>query len=472
MMTKQTMSWRGTYVRVISDNFFVPLASPNKLVYWECICKLFSIMNHQLSFGVERDVLVEELQYYFEQAQAVSIEDDEITGKSNRDKANWMLRRLEFYGWIEIETDKSYVQRVSFNEYAVKMIKTFLEIADGKKIEYQGYIYTIYSLVRSNTGNPGIELLSIVENTDMLITGLKNLNSGIKHYIDELTKYKTPAEIMNVLFDDYIENIVDKAYHRLLTSDNVSKFRPEIVERLESKSQSKTYVEKASREIAGIREITIEEAEELVYQYIHEVVDAFLNIDDILAEINQKNTQYQRAAINRAKFFLIGGEDVRGQIKEILSSLNEEINGENMDLAGIYRITYLDELIRIYSVGVLDEKSLYVPIEGKKEFKPVELMADKPDEKLRQEKLNHMIKKMERVLNPQKINDYVTECMKDKHQILASQLPLHNTEDFVRMIYVRLYGQRKNMKYRIKTGEEIKVNGYRFQDYEIHRKES
>ena len=51
---------------IIDEHFFVPLASPNKLVYWECICKLFSVMDHQLSFGVERDVLVEELQYYFE----------------------------------------------------------------------------------------------------------------------------------------------------------------------------------------------------------------------------------------------------------------------------------------------------------------------------------------------------------------------------------------------------------------------
>ena len=94
----------------------------------------------------------------------------------------------------------------------------------------------------------------------MLITGLKNLSSGIKHYIDELTKYKTPAEIMDVLFNDYIENIVDKAYHRLLTSDNVSKFRPEIIERLESKSHSKAYVEKAGAELASIREIAPEEA--------------------------------------------------------------------------------------------------------------------------------------------------------------------------------------------------------------------
>ena len=348
----------------------MPLASPNKVVYWECICKLFSVMDHQLSFGVERDVLVEELQYYFEASQATDIVGEDVEGKSARDKANWMIRKLENYGWIDIETDKSYVQRVNFKEYAVKVIRTLLEIAEGKQIEYQGYIYTIYSLVRGTTDNPGIVLLSIVENTDMLITGLKNLSSSIKHYIDELTKYKTPAEIMSVLFNDYIENIVDKAYHRLLTSDNVSKFRPEIIERLESKSRSKSYVDKASEELAGIREISKDEAEELVYHYIHQVIDAFQNMDEILSEINRKNTQYQRAAINRAKFYLIGGEDVRGQIKEILSGMNEKINREEMDLSGIYRIEFMDELIRIYSSAVLDEKSLYTPIEGKKHLNP------------------------------------------------------------------------------------------------------
>lgn len=41
-------------------------------------------------------------------------------------------------GWIEVETDKSYVQRVNFKEYAVKVIKTLLDIADGKQIEYHG----------------------------------------------------------------------------------------------------------------------------------------------------------------------------------------------------------------------------------------------------------------------------------------------------------------------------------------------
>ncbi len=456
---------------VIDEHFFVPLASPNKTVYWECICKLFSVMDHQLSFGVERDVLVEELEYYFEQTQASELEGEEVEGKPARDKANWMLRKLENYGWIDIETDKSYVQRINFKEYAVKVIKTFLEIAEGKQIEYQGYIYTIYSLVRSATDNPGIVLLSIVENTDMLITGLKNLSSGIKHYIDELTRYKTPAEIMNVLFNDYIENIVDKAYHRLLTSDNVSKFRPEIIERLESKSRSKSYVEKASRELAGIREISKDEAEELVYHYIHQVIDAFQNMDEILLEINRKNTQYQRAAINRAKFYLIGGEDVRGQIKEILSGMNEEINQDNKDLDGIYRIGFMDELIRIYSSAVLDEKSLYTPIEGKKAFEPEMLLYEEPDQKLRDEKMRRMLEKLAKVLNPEKINNYVEKQLGDRQEMLASELPLGNTDDFVKMIYIRLYGQRKNMKYTIAVKEMIKKDGYRFTDFTIHRKE-
>lgn len=452
---------------ILGDNFFVPLSSPNKIIYWDCIVKLFSVMDHQLSFGVERDYLVEELQYYFEQGQSADIIDVDMNGRSARDKANWMLRKLEAYGWVDIETDKNYIQRVNFKEHAVKVIRTLLDISDGKRIEYQGYIYVIYQMVKSNTDKPGVALHTIVENTDMLITGLKNLNSSIKAYIDDLTKYKTPAEIMDVLFNDYIENIVDKAYHRLLTSDNVSKFRPEIIERLESKSRSKTYVDKAAADLSEMREITIEEATELVYTYIHQVVDAFNNMDEILSEINQKNTRYQRAAINRAKFFLIGGEDVRGQLKDIISAIGEKMNDENLDMGGIYRISYIEELFRLYSSAVMDENSLYTPIEGKKVFKPQAVVDDEVDEKIKNEKLRRMAEKLAKVLSPVRIEEYVKKQMQGKSRMRASAFPLNNTEDFVKIIYIRLYGQRKNMSYTIRSCEPVEINGYSFADFEI-----
>ena len=57
---------------IIPEHFFGPLASSNRIVYWDCIVKLFSVMDRQLSFGVERDVLVDELQYYFDSAMCSS----------------------------------------------------------------------------------------------------------------------------------------------------------------------------------------------------------------------------------------------------------------------------------------------------------------------------------------------------------------------------------------------------------------
>ena len=451
-------------------NFFVPLSSPNRIVYWDCICRLFSVMEHQLSFGVEREVLVDELQYYFEQSAAADVVDEEFAEADSRGKANGILRKLEFYGWIEIETDKNYVQRVNFMDYAVRLIKTLLEIADGRKVEYQGYIYTIYSLVRANTDHPGVVLLQILENTDLLITGLKNLNSNIKHYIDELTRHRTVAEIMDALFNDYITNIVDKAYHRLLTSDNVSKFRPEIIERLESRSRSRSYIEKASGELAQLQEISLEKAQDTVYRYLHEIIEAFRNMDDILNEINQKNTQYQRAAINRAKFLLSGNEDVRGQLKEILLAVNERINEDKMALGGIYEIGFLEDLIRLYSVSFLDERSFYSPTEGKKEFVPQKLENHEVDLEARQEKLRKMMEKMQRVLSKEKIENYVLDQLQDRPQMMASQLPLASAEDFVKIIYVRLYGQRKKLKYHVEPEEMIEVRGYRFRDFRIRRK--
>ena len=39
---------------IIPKEFFTPLASPNRLVYWDCLCRLFQAMSAQLSFGIER----------------------------------------------------------------------------------------------------------------------------------------------------------------------------------------------------------------------------------------------------------------------------------------------------------------------------------------------------------------------------------------------------------------------------------
>lgn len=459
---------------VIPENFFGPLAAPGKRVYWECICRLFAVTSKQLSFGVERDVLVDELQYYFESSMAAEIPEEEMeetSGMTSRDKANFMLRRLESYGWIYVDVDYSYVQRVNFRDYAIQILKALLAVSEERRTEYQGYIYTIYNLVRAGGSNPGLGLLQIVENMDWLITGLKSLNANIKRYIDELTKHSTVAEIMDALLNDYYSNVVDKAYHRLLTSDNVSKFRPEIIERLEANSKSIRFINAASKEIAELKEVSEEESKELVLELLHNVIDAFRGMDEILDEINKKNTRYQRAAINRARFLLSSSEDIRGQLKDILSHLNAQIQEKELDYNTLYELEELDGLVKLFSWDYLDMDSLYAPIEGKKEFVPQEMPVIVPDEEVRSEKRKKMQEKLEKILTPEKISLYVKEQMKGREKMLASELPLEQEDTFIRMIYIRLYGQRKNMNYRLELREIVEKEGFRFRDFEIVSKE-
>ena len=459
---------------VVPDNFFGPLAAPGKLVYWECICRLFSVTSRQLSFGVERDVLVDELQYYFESAMSADIPEEELEdagSMTSRDKANFMLRRLESYGWIYIDVDYSYVQRVNFRDYAIRVIKALLAVSEERRAEYQGYIYTIYNLARAGGTNPGLGLLQIAENMDALITGLKSLNANIKRYIDELTKHSTVAEIMDALLNDYYTNVVDKAYHRLLTSDNVAKFRPEIIERLEANSRSRRFLNAASKEIAELKELTPEEADELVLELLHEVIDAFRSMDEILDEINKKNTRYQRAAINRARFLLSSSEDIRGQLKDILIFMNERIQEQNIDYNAIYELEETDRLIRIFYWDYLNTDSLYAPVEGKKEFVPQEIPDEIPDEKAREEKRRKMLLKLERTLSPDKIDACVREWLGDRKRMLASELPLSEDDTFIKLIYIRLYGQRKRMGYRLEMKDTVEREGFRFRDFEMIWKE-
>lgn len=459
---------------IIPENFFRPLAAPGKIVYWECICRLFSVTSKQLSFGVERDVLVDELQYYFESAMSADIPEEELEeagSMTSRDKANFMLRRLENYGWIYIDVDYSYVQRINFRDYAIQIIKSLMAVSEEWRAEYQGYIYTIYNLARASGTNPGLGLLQIVENMDALITGLKSLNANIKRYIDELTKHSTVAEIMDALLNDYYTNVVDKAYHRLLTSDNVAKFRPEIIERLEANSRSEHFLKAAAEEISELREISPEEARELVLELLHEVIDAFRSMDEILDEINKKNTRYQRAAINRARFLLSSSEDIRGQLKEILTFMNERIQEQNIDYSAVYELEETDRLIKIFSWDYLDMDSLYAPVEGKKEFVPQDAQLIIPDEEARQEKRRQMRLKLEQTLSPEKIEAYVKEQLGDRKRMLASELPLSEGDTFIKMIYIRLYGQRKRVGYRLEMRDTVEKDGFRFRDFVMVKRE-
>ena len=67
---------------------------------------------------------------------------------------------------------------------------------------------------------------------EALNKSLRALNASIGHYIDRLTRNRTPQEVLE-LFDQYEEKVVAAAYHRFKTSDNLFNYRAYLEEELD-----------------------------------------------------------------------------------------------------------------------------------------------------------------------------------------------------------------------------------------------
>jgi hypothetical protein len=286
-----------------------------------------------------------------------------------------------------------------------------------------------------------------------------------------LTKHSTVSEILDALLNDYYTNVVDKAYHRLMTSDNVSKFRPEIISNLEENSQNSRYLNSAARELAEMMEQSEEEAKQTALNMLHSVIEAFRQMDDILEQINDKNSKYQKAAVGRARFLLSSADDIRGQLKDIICTLNDAFNEDGYtDYNTVYELAETDNLIRLFSWDYLDTESLYAPRQGKSEFIPQDIGQHRVSEAERRRRKAEFEEKLRNVLSASKINQYVLELLGEKDWVRASELPLDEGDTFIRLIYIRLYGSRKLMGYTVEPGEVILKNGFRFRDYVIRRR--
>ncbi len=457
--------------KVLPHNFFNLLSSPNKEIYADCIFLMYEIMHNLTSFGVERDILIDALTDYFEgiEDQNVFIEDEEVISGA-RNRANMVIRKLDECGWIDIETNNNYVQNINFYDYAITMIESMDKLKSNERLEYQGYVYSIYTLLFSQEQMlPSIMLEQVVHNVRSLVSGLKTLNSNIKNYIDKTTKLKTVKEIMDLQFNDYEVNIIDKGYHRMKTSDNVSKFRPKIIEKLEEMTRDSDLITLISKQFVEMEKMdSMETSYQYVRRQLNDTIQQLLNIDDIIRDIDRKHYLYIKSSLMRVKFALNNKRDLEGQINEILKYIVSIYHKGDVDLnEDELNLTLFD----VYPQSFIDSKSLYVSSEGRKTFEPSALETSKILSKNdRDYKIKLFKARNENRLTKSFINQYVMMCLKDRDVMNASQLPLDTIDDFIKLMYVLIYSKSRLTQYKVKLlHQTIHKKDFTFDDFEIWR---
>lgn len=464
---------------VIPRDFFKPLTSKHKKIYVECLQLIYNTYKNELSFGVDKEVLLMELEEYFDgmpQGEMVFDEDENEVARDSRSKANAILRRLKANGWIDFEEANDFRTRVNLYDYAVTIIEAFGKIMTSDELEYQSLVSQIHATLHNKEGysKPYEYIIKrVVDNTEELMVGLKKLNTSIKKNIDSITKDKTAGEIVEDFFL-YHKGVGGKAYHRIKTSDNISYFRSGIIEKLNFILNDETTFDRGLRGCMEIEQIGDElDAREWLREKIVGMLYAFRHYDDIISEIDYKHSKYIESAVARAKFLLMNTNNAEGKIARVLAYLSEEFNqDETINLNDELDDTML-EIFNIFPQGYLDGDSLYVvPITNKMDLPEIlDSNFGFSEEERALKRLAIKLKSQQR-FSRRNINLFVEALLKSENSVLASTIPMESKRDLIRTIFISLYGRDKKSVYGVRSvKQEISVGTLRFQDFVIERRQ-
>ncbi|MHB1454271.1 MAG: Wadjet anti-phage system protein JetA family protein [Saccharofermentanales bacterium] len=461
---------------LVPQDFFRPLTGKYKGTYVDCLLLVHSACRSELSFIVDKENVMVELERYFEAestADMVFDEDNEVAADP-RAKANAILRRLKECGWIDSELTNDFKPRISITENALTFIEAFTKIIKNEETEYQSVVSQIHATLLNRDGyvKPYEYIIKrVIDNTEELMSGLKRLNTNIKKYIDAITNEKSTAEIIRDFFD-YHREVGSKAYHRINTSDNISYFRSSIIENLNNILSDENIF---GRAVSGFMELNQtedrNEASDMLRNQIFGVISALKNYDDIAAEIKYKHSKYLTSAVSRAKFLLNNTNNAEGKISSILKTLAEEFNEDAS--TSLYDDSG-DDLLKVFNIfpqGFIDGDSLYVVPISRRLSPPEELAGSfglsQEERDIRRMALHE---KSRNKFSRRNINDYVNSVLQENKAILASALPLSSNRDFIRLIFISLYGHDRHSAYRVIRGiEMVEVGRYRFNDFTIER---
>jgi len=438
---------------IIPEHFFSVLSCSNADVYADCLFLMFHFLGKGNSFGGKKESIVELLTDYFNH------DNDEQT---SRQQAMGILRRLIKCGWIFEEEDANYEMIINFTYYAIPILKSLNDLKKNESLAYIGYIYLIYSALKNIEIDSLSDILDqVYYNTTIILNKLKSLNANIKKYMQDLLNKQDINDlkcIVNNLFVDYKQNVIDDQYQRLKTSDNISKYRPFIISKLNEISLNDTIINGVCSDLVNKKRfVDMIKAKSHVYEQIDYIISSFEKIDYIMSEIDKKNTMYIHTSISKILFIVNNTQDLSGKINKILRHYVKQKKIDDYTLYHLFPQKYL-ETKSLYTMPIIDKEMTLQTIEYERSLNFEE----------KKERLKKFIET--NVFSKNKINEYVKYFLSKNQNILASTLPLNNYCDYTKLVLIYMYSG-SHVDYEISKRKEIyQNNGYLFDDFEIRRK--
>ncbi|MCL2318500.1 MAG: DUF5716 family protein, partial [Treponema sp.] len=373
-------------------------------------------------------------------AEASSGKSREATAVDERILASRFLKRLISSGWLGEETLADFTRVINITAWGKPFMKGLADVDGGLKTEYESHVVTVYSLLCGETikkdGHHAV--LRAHEEARSLIDSLKVLSQSIKGYYDKLnaeTIRSKAASVLHEHYDLYAGEVLDRAYKRLKTSDNVSRYRQSIFKQVSELLHDEEWLNESAgkymRILSGGSSTTSRaECREKLEYMLEEIRDDLKSVDPLEDEIDRRNAAYSRSSTEIIKAYIEPDSTVAGKIGTLIKAIYRNKGGVPLHVAhGLYRIGFLSPT----SLSLRRPRD-----EG--DFASAPSKADL--EALGQSE-EEFLERMRRRLSIKRIGAWLDEQGGADRVLIPKEL-ITGEDSYVRFVYALLYGDSRN----------------------------
>ena len=384
----------------------------------------------------------------------------------DRTAANRFLRRLIASGWLGEEILPDYTRVINITPHARPFFEALARVEEGLKTEYESHVVAIYSLLCGDAieENGHYAVLNAHSATTALIDSLKVLSQSIKGHYDRFIEEAAAAEVKGILhlhYDIYAVEILDGAYKRLKTSDNLSRYRPRIQKKVGDLLRNEAWLTESARKYSRLGTLTVDESRQRLVTMLEEIRDILRAVDPLLDDIDRRNMLYSRSSIERVKALLEPDSTLAGKLGALIRELHADRTGER-------RLPH-----RLHGVRTLAPESLYRRYK-RETVKLGQGALAVIDRAAREKAVEKFRSRLREQLSPAKIARWLDELGGADRPLPTREL-MGDEHAFVRFIYSVLYADSRpwSFAYTIEEADErrqLETEAYSAPDLVLRKK--
>lgn len=440
----------------IPDTFWSLFRSVNRDIYIEallCINEEYQYNNYFLTREVCIQVLgdMNARKRFKLQWEENETEFDMLETPSSR-ILNWLLKT----GWLKrIEDYQTLVTNIVIPDYSTVFIEAFERLSSEDMQDTEIYIQNVYATLFSfkndSRANLGMLRTALV-NTKRLNKALQDMLHNMDKFFARLLEQNNYEDLLREHLDGYVEEIVQKKYHILKTSDNFYIYKMDIKKCLRDMREDEEWIEEIRTRAAQMGD-----TKDDVLDLLDQIERGFDDIEHRIANMDKEHAKYVRATVTRLNYLLSGETDTKGLVVQLLNKMAAKEDPTEQDAM----IRQTGERMNLSLLEILSEKSLYKRRRPRTDF--ISKMA--PDQALPDLDKDDVLKlnRIQMRYSRSQIEEFIESYM-DGEVMDASKIPLMDEEAFEKLILAYDYSTRKNSKYMVLEEEpdQIENGSYKY----------